>query len=276
MLVVAKGYKRKKLNKIDVVSNGEKLLLDCSFAGDEPYMIARNVPKAKVVVGTDKIKAIKYGVETFKPEVVLLDDGFQKRHNLKASANVVLINALNPFGYGYLFPAGLLREKVSALAEADVVVLTNVNLMSDPSKLKRIKDIILTHNKNIKIFHATHEPKEVYNINTSEKHAPAFLKNKKVIAFSSIGNPAGFEKTLKQLGARILFGFYYGDHHAFKKKELEGIAQVYKKSSADFVITTEKDEVRIKMEFLATAPVYALKIGMVIPQFADLDKVLKV
>jgi len=276
LLIVEKGYKRRKNKNTELVSNGEKILLNSIHAGDEAYMIARDIPGAKVVVSRNKLKGIDYGIARFNPDFVLLDDGFQKRDLMEKPHNVVLINALDPAGNGNLFPAGILREPFKALKNADTVVITNVNLADDYDKVIKLSDKISALNKNIKVFEAEHNPKYFYNVINGEKEGLNFISGKKVILFSSLGNPEGFEKTIKTLGADVMLSIRFRDHHRLTKKELQGFMGLLERTGTQYLITTEKDEVKINRKFITDKRVYALKIGMLVKNSKELEKRLKI
>ena len=275
VVIVCKGYRREKKRPIDVVSDGLQLLLKQKYAGDEAYMLARSVNKAKVIVADDKLKGIAYAVELFKPDYVLLDDGFQKRGDIAGASHCVLIDAINPVGFGKLFPAGMLREPMSEIKKADAVLITNTNLAGQ-EKTEKIKEMVLMFNKNMKIFESEHQPKIIYNVSTGEKLDLGALNEKKVIAFSSIGNPLGFEKTLKALGAQVIVGLRFRDHHRVNKKEMEAIMKLYESTKASMIVTTEKDEVKLNKKHIIDNRVFALKIGMFIKNVKDLEKKMRI
>jgi tetraacyldisaccharide 4'-kinase len=275
VVIVCKGYKRQEINKVDVVSDGTRMLLKQRNAGDEAYMLARSVPKAKVIVAENKLSGIEFGVATFKPDFVLLDDGYQKRYGIENASHAVLIDALNPMGFNRLFPAGTLREPFSEIKHADAVLITNTNLV-DPVRLEKVKEAVLSYNKNMKIFESEHQPKMLYNITNGEKLDPSFLNEKKIIAFSSIGNPAGFERTLKNLGAHILVGLRFQDHHRLENKEMDAVMKLFDATKASMVVTTEKDEVKLVKKYIIDNRVFALKIGMLIKNVKELEKTLRI
>jgi len=275
VLIVCKGYRREKKNAFDLVSDGTRILLKQRYAGDEAYMLARAVTKAKVIVADDKLRGIREGIEIFRPDYVLLDDGFQKRGDMADTNHVVLVDAINPAGFNRLFPAGMLREPFSEIKHADAVLLTNVNLVA-PEKTEKIKEAILRFNKNLKIFESEHQPKLVYNVSTGEKFEPGFLNEKKAIVFSSIGSPAGFERTLKNLGLHILVGLRFKDHHRLSKNEMEAVMRLYDSTKAQLIVTTEKDEVKISKKHITENRIYALKIGMLIKNVKELEKRIRV
>ncbi|MBN2754853.1 MAG: tetraacyldisaccharide 4'-kinase [Candidatus Goldbacteria bacterium] len=276
LLVVEKGYKRRKNKNTELVSDGEKILLNSLHAGDEAYMIARDIPGAKVMVSENKLKGIDFGIARFNPDFIMLDDGFQKRDLMEKPHNVVLVNALDPAGNGHLFPAGILREPFKNLKYADTVVITNVNLAGDYGKIVKLSEKISSLNRNIKIFEAEHNPKYFYNVINAEKEALSFIAGKKVVLFSSLGNPEGFEKTVKALGADVMLSIRFRDHHRFTKKELRGLMGLLERTGTQYLITTEKDEVKINRKFITDKRLYALKIGMLIKNSKELEKRLKI
>jgi tetraacyldisaccharide 4'-kinase len=274
VVIVCKGYRREKKKPIDVVSDGLQILLKQRYAGDEAYMLARSVPKAKVIVADNKLSGIAYAVDTFKPDYVLLDDGYQKRYDIIGAAHCVLIDAMNPAGFGRLFPAGLLREPFSAVKEADCVLITNTGIVG-VDKTEKLRQAILTYNKNLKIFESEHQAKILYNVTSHEKLDPSVLQDKKIIVFSSLGNPLGFEKTLKSLGAHILVSLRFKDHHRLSKKEILAVMKLYESTKAAMIVTTEKDEVKLSKKTIVDNRVYALKIGLLIKNVKDLEKKLR-
>ncbi len=273
--IVCKGYRRDKKHAMDVVSDGLAILLKQRYAGDEAYMLARSIPKAKVIVADNKLKGIAYAIDLFKPDYVLLDDGFQKRFDITGAAQCVLVDALNPVGFGRLFPAGMLREPMSSIKDADAVLITNTNL-AGPEKTEKIREMAARFNKNIKVFESEHQPKIIYNVSTGEKLDLGSVNDKKIMAFSSIGNPLGFERTLKGLGAHLVVGLRFKDHHRVNKKEMEAIMKLYESTKASMIITTEKDEVKLNKKYITDNRIYALKIGLFIKNVKELEKKLRI
>jgi tetraacyldisaccharide 4'-kinase len=122
--VISRGYGRKNEDEVLVVSDGRNVKTDPRLFGDEPVLIASSLPGAAVIVGADRYRAGQAALDQFRPDVLILDDGYQ-HVRLKRDLNIVLIDAADPFGSGRLFPAGILREPLQELARADVVLITN-------------------------------------------------------------------------------------------------------------------------------------------------------
>lgn len=249
--VLSRGYRRSKKkdkkNKMSIVSDGKKLLLSSREAGDEPYLLARNLPDVPIIVGKNRINSGKYTIERFASEVVVLDDGFQY-WLLNRDIDIVTIDCLNPYGKGYLIPRGSLREPLSHLSRADIFLLTRVNFVSRDDLQRIIGDLGKVNPRSI-ILESVHRPKYLQGTFSGEKKSLDFIKGKKVVAFSSIGNPYSFEKTLEDLGAKIVKIFRFPDHHDYQGKDLGKIEATYRidlEKGEVIAVTTEKDGVRLE------------------------------
>lgn len=249
--VLSRGYRRSKKkdkkNKMSIVSDGKKLLLSSREAGDEPYLLARNLPDVPIIVGKNRINSGKYTIERFASEVVVLDDGFQY-WPLNRDIDIVTIDCLNPYGKGYLIPRGSLREPLSHLSRADIFLLTRVNFVSRDDLQRIIGDLGKVNPRSI-ILESVHRPKYLQGTFSGEKKSLDFIKGKKVVAFSSIGNPYSFEKTLEDLGAKIVKIFRFPDHHGYQGNDLGKIEATYRidlEKGEVIAVTTEKDGVRLE------------------------------
>ncbi|MFW5883155.1 MAG: tetraacyldisaccharide 4'-kinase, partial [Verrucomicrobiota bacterium] len=106
-----RGITHKEPPPPKVVSDGERVLLDSELAGDEPFMLARNLPGVVVLVDKNRVKAGEYAIRRFGCDTLLLDDGYQYLP-LKGRLNLVLVDKTNPFGNGAPIPRGILREPI--------------------------------------------------------------------------------------------------------------------------------------------------------------------
>jgi len=249
--VLSRGYGRRKekdkKNKISIVSNGKRLILSSREAGDEPYLLSKNLPDVSIIVGKNRINSGKYAIERFATEVVVLDDGFQY-WSLNRDIDIVTIDCLDPYGNGYLIPRGSLREPVSHLSRADIFLLTRANLVSRDD-LHRIIGDLERLNPHSTILESVHRPKYLQGSFSGEKKNLDFIKDKRVIAFSSIGNPYSFEKTLEGLGAEIVKIFQFPDHHDYQRNDLRKIETACRtdlEKREVIAVTTEKDGVRLE------------------------------
>ena len=249
--VLSRGYgRRKKKDKKSEtleVSDGNRVVLSSREAGDEPYLLSRNLPGVPVIVGKNRVESGRYAIKKFATEVLVLDDGFQY-WRLKKNLDIVTVDSLNPYGNGHLIPRGPLREPISHLSRADVFLLTKANLV--PRKdLDRITGDLERLNPDSIILESVHRPKYLQNSFSGEKKDLNFINDRRVVAFSSIGNPYSFEKTLEGLGAKIVKIFQFPDHHNYGRRdllEIEATCRTDLEKGEAIAVTTEKDGVLLE------------------------------
>ncbi|MBP6508010.1 MAG: tetraacyldisaccharide 4'-kinase [Opitutaceae bacterium] len=251
-----------------VVSDGEKVLLDSEAAGDEPFMLARNLPGVIVLVDKNRVKAGAYAIKRFGCDTLVLDDGFQYLP-LKGSLNLLLVDKTNPFGNGHLLPRGILREPVKHLRRASYVFLTKSNGQRDPE----LEALIQKHNPGVDIIECAHRPQYLQRFGSAEQQPLTFLKGRRVAAFSGIATPESFEKFLRDLGAKLVARERYMDHYRYADEDLEELFALAKREGAECLVTTEKDAVRIAESLACPIPIYYLRLEIeILHGAADFDE----
>ncbi|MGE9295251.1 MAG: tetraacyldisaccharide 4'-kinase [Puniceicoccales bacterium] len=239
-----------------IVSDGENVLLDSHIAGDEPFMLAKNLPGVVVLVDKNRVKAGEYAIRHFGADTLLLDDGFQYLP-LRGQLNLLMVDKNNPFGNQNLLPRGILREPVKHLSRASYVFLTKSDGEPDPE----LEALIRHHKPGTEFIECTHQPKYIQSVFTDERHDLSWLQGKRVAAFSGIATPESFENFLTNLGAKIVFNRRYLDHHRFSAWEIEQYFDQANEAQVDLVITTEKDAVRVKRDWAPEqAPFFYLRL----------------
>lgn len=238
-----------------VVSDGKNLLLDSARAGDEPYMLAKNLRDVVVLVDRDRVKSGLYAIERFGADTLLLDDGFQYLP-LKERSDVILIDRESPFGNGHLLPRGMLREPVSHLKRADLIFITKC----DGSDISELKAEIRSLNRHAPVIECRHEPQWLENLHTGERKPLDFLQGQRVGAVSGIARPQSFENSLRKLGAEICYSRQFADHHRYDGAEVANALLRSKARTARIVMTTEKDAVRFPALDEPALPVYFLRV----------------
>lgn len=239
-----------------IVSDGHQVLLDSEQAGDEPYMLARNLPGVVVLVDRNRVKAGTYAIRKFGVDTLILDDGFQYLP-LKGRLNLLLIDKNNPFGNGNLLPRGILREPIKHLRRASYIFLTKSNGQPDPE----LDAIIQEHNPHAEVIECSHRPQYLQNVFDPEDRRPLTdLRGRKIGAFSGIAVPESFETFLIQLGAQIIYAQRFFDHHRFSTEELQHFFRKAEEADVDYVVITEKDAVRIEQPPSASVPLYYLRL----------------
>lgn len=238
-----------------VVSDGQKIHLEAKYAGDEPYMLAMNLPEASVIVDRDRVRGGRFAVQELGADTLLLDDGLQYL-GLDHSLDIVLVDRNAPFGNNFILPRGTLREPPRNLCRADYVFITKCNGSSNEKLIKKVR----RYNKEAEILECSHGPKHLRGVFHDEVLPLKELKGKFVGAISGIAQPASFDSLLKELGAQVLFHTTFADHHAFTAKEIEPFMQRCVNRSVDLIITTEKDAVRFPQPEEIDVPIYFLRI----------------
>lgn len=212
-----------------------------SDLADEPAMLAKTCPKAKIMVNPDRTTGAKKAITEYGAKLLIMDDGFQHR-KLARDVDIVAIDATEPFGCEKLLPAGLLREPVGSLKRADAVVITRIN-QKQPTKIQEIKDRITEINPNIVFAAAIHKP-VCAKLIKDKKITPDELAGKKVYAFCGIGNPNAFFQTLDELALNIVGKKVYNDHHRYTDSDIAAICQEGRYKQAEMIITTQKDWIK--------------------------------
>lgn len=265
--ILSRGYRRKEApwwqrmftQVIDpplVVSDGKHVLLDSAVGGDEPYMLASNLPGVAVVVDRDRVKAGRYAIKRLGCDTIILDDGFQYQ-KLKHSVEVVLVDATNPFGNGNMLPRGILREPARHLKRADIIFLTKCR--GDTSE---VEAEIRKYNRRAEIVKCTHSPKTLKDVWSREEFPLEWLEGKTVCTLSGIASPKGFENSLRNLGAKVVWCERYADHHRYDPSEILYALNRTADMGSDALVTTEKDAVRFPR--FETVPVKCLYLRIAI------------
>jgi tetraacyldisaccharide 4'-kinase len=270
--ILSRGYKSKKpplfrrlqrkwlgmeRKKPRIVHDGEKLLLDSRFAGDEPFMLAKSLKNVIVLVGKNRVQSALYAVEQMSCDVLLLDDGMQYL-DLRHRLDICLIDAQAPFGNEYLLPRGTLREPPSNLRRASYIFITKSPPSGNRRLIKRLREL----NRTAEIIECTHQALYLQNLYDAEDRRPLeFLSGKYIAAISGIARPESFEEKLTGLGAQLEIAKRFADHHRFTEKELEEFNARCSRRDLDLIVTTEKDSVRFPSRPQAIeVPIYYLRV----------------
>ena len=238
-----------------VISDGTTVFFNSEEAGDEPYMLARNLPGVVVVTDKDRVKAGQFAIRHFGVDTLILDDGFQY-YQLQDHLQLLLVDKTNPFGNGNLLPRGILREPVSQMKRASYIFLTKSEESPDPGLLRTLE----TWRPEREWVQCAHRPKYLQAVNREEREALDFIRGKRIGALSGIAVPESFEAFLLKLGAVEIVRFRFLDHHRFTVEELDQISREAETRKLDLLVTTEKDAVRIDPSFVPACAFYFLRV----------------
>jgi tetraacyldisaccharide 4'-kinase len=249
--IVSRGYGRRSKG-VRVVSEGAGPLVDPDEGGDEPVAIARRVPGVRVIVGERRADAVRVAIDR-GADIVILDDGFQHLA-LRRDVDLLLIDATDPFGGGDLPPRGRLREPVSALARADAVVFTRIDLADPPREARRE---LSRWNPKAPVFTARIRTAGLWDERGSAI-ADTRLTSRRFVAVCGIANPRSFRASLGELDLSAEELLAFPDHHRYGRRDLERIRRAADRTGSAWIATTEKDAV--KLEGRTTLPVVALRL----------------
>ena len=247
--ILSRGYRRKEAPFWQrmftqvivpplVVSDGKHILLDAATGGDEPYMLASNLPGVAVVVDRNRVKAGRYAIKRLGVDTIILDDGFQYQ-KLKHSIEVVLVDSTNPFGNGNMLPRGVLREPARNLKRADIIFLTKCR-----GDVSAVREEIRKFNTKAEIVECNHTPCVLKDVWSRQEYPLKWLEGKTLCTLSGIASPRGFENSLRHLGAKVVWCERYADHHRYVPGEILYALNRSADMGADALVTTEKDAVR--------------------------------
>lgn len=259
-IILTRGYRGRAAGPC-FVSAGNGSLLSVIEAGDEPVLMAQRLSGVPIVKSgdryaggrfvLDRLTETVYGEHDRSRLLFILDDGFQ-HWKLARDLDVVLIDGSNPFGNRRLLPLGPLREPLTALCRADILVLTKSADETLKGELKRL-------NPKAEVHLATYQTDSL--LSPDGKRQPvAGLGGKRIYAFSGIANPRAFRRTLETTGCSITRFKEYPDHYAYRSRDLLNLSRVAERDGCELLVTTEKDLVKCSA-YAGSVPLVALTVS---------------
>ena len=212
-----------------VVSDGRNLLLDSRLAGDEPFMLANNLPEVSVVVDKDRVKAGLHAIRELGADTLLLDDGLQYLR-LRHRIDIVLVDRTAPFGNEHLLPRGTLREPRRQLKRASYIFITKCDGSDNSELIARLR----RYNRVAEIIECRHQPRYLVNAVTQQKKPLELLQGKYVGTISGIAVPESFEQGLRDLGATVDTTRRFTDHHRYSEDEIYGFIEHCERRDCDW------------------------------------------
>ena len=257
---LASRYRERDL-KVGIISRGYG-----SVGGepnDEARELAVRLPDVPHVQDPDRVAGARRLLQSHDVDVLLLDDGFQHRR-LHRDLDIVLIDALQPEGFGHVFPRGSLREPMTGLDRADVAILTRANMITTERR-ESIRDQMLTLSPQLIWAEAEHQATSLRDLNGVEEPLDT-LQNKRAFAFCAIGNPAGFFDSLETHGCKVIQRKTFPDHHDYSESDLALLTKAISESGAEVAICTQKDLVKLPERLIngCDIRISALQIEMAI------------
>ena len=256
---IARWYRERDL-RVTILSRGYG---GSGGLNDEGRVLADNLPDVPHLQDRDRVALARIAIDELDSQLLILDDGFQHRR-LGRDLDIVLLDALDPFGLGRIFPRGLLREPVSSLKRAQVVMLSRSNLISQEARTEIRRRAELANGDAVWV-ESRHSPLDLIGSDGSRTSLDD-LVGKRVSAFCGIGNPEGFRRTLAGLGVEPIDFRVFPDHHAYSAADIQSLGEAVETLGVDLVLTTQKDLVKLRENRLGRTPLRALRIGLEITE----------
>jgi tetraacyldisaccharide 4'-kinase len=199
-------------------------------------------------------------VDRFNPDVIIMDDAFQHRA-IERDVDIVLINSQDQRSDHKLLPYGFLREPWIHLKRAHAIIFTKTNLMKPAPFLRS-----MARNSNVPRFRSVLLCGPLVS---PEGEYKDILKENSVLALSAVGDHGGFMRTLNSAGLNIVEELVFKDHHDYTQGDVELTQKHLLKSGAEYVVTTEKDMVKLDQLDLSRIEIYSIGIEFKLSKKAE-------
>jgi tetraacyldisaccharide 4'-kinase len=253
---IARWY-RKRGVRVSIVSRGYGA--EAGSRNDEARELEQKLPDVPHVQNADRVAGANIAIDELETQLIVLDDGFQHRR-LTRDLDIVLLDALEPFGFEHVFPRGTLREPLAGLKRANAVILSRADML-DAAERVSIRRRVAEISPNAAWAEIRHAPVELLSAAGQTKPIDA-LAGVKVAAFCGVGNPAGFRHTLESCGYEVEGFRDFPDHYRYTRNDFESLTAWVNELDAQAVVCTHKDLVKIGVETLGGCPLWALRVGI--------------
>jgi tetraacyldisaccharide 4'-kinase len=267
--VLTRGYGRDRGMDIIALDPEPNRVPDPRSVGDEPALLARALPEVPIVICSDRYRAGRLAEERYGVDVHILDDGFQHL-SLARDIDLVAVDLTRDLLHESLLPAGRMREPASALAKADLIVLTRSEISDAASLEKHVRRI----NSDAPIFRCETSLLNLAELGGKREIDPAEYQGRPVCAFCAIGNPAAFFTNLRQWGFHLVAEIAFRDHHVYRASDLHRVGKTAREKGAAALITTAKDVMNLSPHLPFALPVLACVIQAKILDAERFEKVL--
>jgi tetraacyldisaccharide 4'-kinase len=248
---------RKRNVRVSIVSRGYGS--KDGSRNDEARELEQKLPDVPHVQDADRVAAASIAIEELATQLIVLDDAFQHRR-IARDLDIVLLDALEPFGFEHVFPRGTLRESLTGLKRADAILLSRADML-EASEREKIRLRVAKIAPKAAWAEIRHAPLELL-ASTGMIQTLDSLSGKKIAAFCGLGNPAGFRHTLETCGYTIAGFRDFPDHHRYSREDIESLATWVQELGVDAVVCTHKDLVKIGLEKLGGRPLFAMRVGI--------------
>jgi tetraacyldisaccharide 4'-kinase len=253
---LARWYQRRGV-RVAILSRGYGA--KAGEANDEALELRGSLPEVPHLQNPDRVAAAEDVIARLGAQLLVLDDGFQHRR-LGRDLDIVLLDALEPFGFDHVFPRGTLREPVDGLRRADVVAISRADLL-DAADRAALRQVVRRHAPQAVGAEVAHVPRRLISAAGAETPLEG-VRGQPVAAFCGIGNPVGFRRTLDACGCRVLGFREFPDHHRYGRADIESLSAWAGGLGIAAVLCTGKDLVKLSVDCLGGHPLWAVGIEL--------------
>lgn len=237
--ILSRGYKGRPVPPPD--ANPDVPAPPWRLESDEALVLQRRCPEATIVIDANRVAGAQAAIAA-GADVLVLDDGFQHRR-LHRDLDIVLVDATQPFGHGWMLPRGLLREPPTSLRRADLIILTRSDQIEHSDKMFLLA-LLRRYSRNKTVVQAVHRVSGFQDVKGKllPGQDPGAIQ---AVIFAGVANFEGFRESVERLGVHVLAAYEYPDHHYYSDDEIVALSDVAVTLEANAVVTTEKDAVKL-------------------------------
>ncbi len=250
--VVSRGYRRRSAG-FQVVSEGKRIKLSPEEAGDELYMLAKNLRGVVILADELRVRGARAAVEDYSVKNIILDDAFQYRL-IKRDFDIVMVEPELAAATEKYF----LRERLSALRRAHALIV----LDAQEGLRDRIRYTLSPNGMKARLFFGQRKPAGLFTLNGDKPVGFEAFRAKRLSAFCALANPLRFDYSLHKMGLKVDKLLSFPDHCRYDRRELDKLGRFFIESGAGALLTTEKDAVKLRTPALNLLPIYYLKIEL--------------
>jgi tetraacyldisaccharide 4'-kinase len=243
--------------RVAILSRGYRA--DQSGVNDEALELEQRLPDVPHLQNPDRVQSARIAIEELESQCLVLDDGFQHRR-LHRDIDWVLVDALNPLGFGNCLPRGLLREPKSSLRRADALLITRADQIPQAKLESLVKDLRHVVGDEMPIVRTVHRC-EGWRDSEGLIQPLDTWNQSRVAAFCGIGNPEAFRSTLQSQGCDVVAWRTFPDHHRYDRNDVQSLSDWVQQHDVRAVVCTAKDLVKLNATQIGGVPVRALQIG---------------
>jgi tetraacyldisaccharide 4'-kinase len=265
--ILTRGYGRRGNKRLIALAPASTRSPDPREAGDEPALLASDLPEAPIVICADRFLGGRYAEKEFQADVCLLDDGFQHLQ-LARNLDIVALDVTQELSDRGVLPAGRLREPCSALTRAQIIVLTRAELGGADLMEGTVRQI----HPAARVFRGGVKLVSLSHIASGKRVAAEVLQGEPVFAFCAIGNPSAFFGDLERWGFQVSGKRAFPDHHVYTSRDTRLLVREAGQAQASALLTTRKDVMNLPPSWRPALEVYACSIEIELSDAASFDE----